>query len=412
MLYFGVALRAAAAACGAMGTCLSGCAWMSFEISLEFALSLSAAAALGLAFLLSAVFLRGRAALAALLLLWSWAGLALSAGHLPSFTDAPARIEAVLLFAPLNMLFLASIAETVFWSRIGLVLGALITVQTFAAWVLPAEFWDAVWRIERMPARYVGELFRARTLPPPGLSMMIGLLGASLALGRGYLRRDVVLYGVAIAALAAGWIGYGLLLGVSVDPALMMAGVGLAVAASWASYRMAFLDALTQLPGRRMLDERMARLGRRWAVAMIDVDHFKKFNDSHGHDVGDDVLRMVAAKLRKHFGSDAYRFGGEEFAVLFAGRSDRDAVARCEAFRADVAGHEMVVRSVVREGKGKRGAGKSKRHKTVSVTVSIGIAQRTARRRRPEVVLKAADVSLYDAKKAGRNRVIEHSRDG
>ena len=112
------------------------------------------------------------------------------------------------------------------------------------------------------------------------------------------MRRDVVLYGVAIAAFVTGWIGYGLLLGASANPALLFAGLGLAGAAGWASYRMAFLDALTQLPGRRMLDERMARLGRRWAVAMIDVDHFKKFNDSHGHDVGDDVLRMVAAKLQ------------------------------------------------------------------------------------------------------------------
>ena len=384
---------------------------MSFEVSLDLALSLLAASVLGLAFLLAAFFLRGRAALAALVLLWAWAGLALAAGHLPAFTDAPPRIEAVLLFAPLDLLILACVVETIVLSRIGAIVTTILALQTAAAWLLPAEFWDAVWRLERTPARFVGELFRARGLPPPGLSMAIGVLGSIVSLVRGYLRQDVVLYGVAIAALAAGWIGYGLLLGVSANPALLLAGLGLGMAAGWASYRMAFLDALTQLPGRRMLDERMARLGRRWAVAMIDVDHFKKFNDTHGHDVGDDVLRMVAAKLRKHFGGDAYRYGGEEFSVLFAGRADRDAIARCEAFREDVGGHEMVVRSVEREGKAKRGAAKGKQQKTVSVTVSIGVAHRAGRRRRPEVVLKAADVSLYDAKKGGRNRVVEHVKE-
>ena len=385
---------------------------MSFEVSLDLALSLAAAIVLGLAFLLAALFLRGRAALAAVLLLWAWAVLALSGGLLPWIPEVPLRIEAVLLFAPINMLLLATVVETTVWSRTSGFVGALICLQTLGAWALPAEFWDAVWRLERLPARVLGDVFHARTLPPPGLSMAIGLLGAMLALVRGYMRRDVVLYGVAIAAFVTGWIGYGLLLGASANPALLFAGLGLAGAAGWASYRMAFLDALTQLPGRRMLDERMARLGRRWAVAMIDVDHFKKFNDSHGHDVGDDVLRMVAAKLRKHFGGDAYRFGGEEFCVLFSSRNDLDAIAGCEAFRADVASHEIVVRSVARKGKGRRGAGKQKQDASVSVTVSVGIAHRTARRRRPEVVLKAADVALNDAKRGGRNRVVEHPANG
>ena len=406
---------------------------MSFEITFELALAWAAVAALSLAFLLSAAFHRGRAALAALVLLWAWAGLAMATGTLPGPTASPLRIEAVLLGAPLDLLLLACIVETVLLSRTGALLVALLLLQSGAAWLLPVELWDSVWRIERLPARWIGEAFAARGLPPPGLSLLIGCLAAGIAAVRAWRSADPVLAGVSGASLVTGWLGYGLLLGTAADGPLLAAGLALVGGAGWASYRMAFLDALTGLPGRRMLDERMARLGRRWSVAMIDVDHFKKFNDRYGHDVGDQVLRMVAAKLRSHFGANAFRYGGEEFSVIFPGRSEREARLRCEAFREDVAGHEMILRAQDRpakappkkrvgkaaagkatgaaKGKAKAGAakaGKGAKRDGVSVTVSVGIARRTAKRRRYEVVLKAADVALYDAKKGGRNRVSEH----
>ncbi|MDP0971523.1 diguanylate cyclase, partial [Klebsiella pneumoniae] len=84
----------------------------------------------------------------------------------------------------------------------------------------------------------------------------------------------------------------------------------------------AFRDELTGLPGRRALNERTQRLGRNYVLAITDVDHIKRFNDTHGHDVGDQVLRLVASKLSKvNGGGRAYRYGGEEFAVVFAGKS-------------------------------------------------------------------------------------------
>ncbi|MBD9413860.1 GGDEF domain-containing protein [Pseudomonas sp. PDM16] len=80
------------------------------------------------------------------------------------------------------------------------------------------------------------------------------------------------------------------------------------------AYQMAYRDELTGLPGRRALNDRLDRLGRNYVIAMADVDHFKKFNDTHGHDVGDQVLRLVASQLRRiGGGGKAYRFGGEEF---------------------------------------------------------------------------------------------------
>src|SRR3990167_5951921 len=82
------------------------------------------------------------------------------------------------------------------------------------------------------------------------------------------------------------------------------------------SHRLAFRDELTGLPSRRALEEGLHGLGPAHAIAMVDVDHFKKFNDTHGHDIGDQVLRLVAAQLRKiGGGGKAYRYGGEEFTL-------------------------------------------------------------------------------------------------
>ena len=390
--------------------------------------------ALVLAALLSGAFHRGRAAIAALVLLWLWFVFAQRLGLLVLEGIGPARLEPFLLGAPLLLCVLAVSRETVFRSR--LALGILIAVGALSAgaWLLPDLFWNRCYDLERAPARWFGEPFLQRGLPAPGASAYVSIVFALLAVLRGWRDDDTVLYGVAAALLAAGWIAHGVLLGAAPWLPLLLAGVALAVAAGRASYRMAFLDALTGLPTRRMLDERMARMGRRWAVAMVDVDHFKQFNDTHGHDVGDQVLKMVAACLRAHFGADAYRYGGEEFSVLFVGNATASAEARCDAFRQALAERTLVLRKAPRpaagDGRGAaskarkkrkatgkanektaaRGAGKAgKRGKastaSVSVTVSIGLAHRTRRRFRPEVVLKAADVVLYAAKQGGRNRV-------
>ena len=175
------------------------------------------------------------------------------------------------------------------------------------------------------------------------------------------------------------------------------------------SHRMAFRDELTGLPGRRALDERLRATGRTYAVAMVDVDHFTKFNDTHGHDVGDQVLRLVASRLAGVGGGGiAFRYGGEEFTILFAGKDADEVLPHLERLRADIAGYRMALRAPdrprrSRSGKRRRGAAGST--KNLSVTVSIGVAARTPRHDQPEAVIKAADKALYRAKRAGRNRV-------
>lgn len=193
---------------------------------------------------------------------------------------------------------------------------------------------------------------------------------------------------------------------------IMCSQVMLMIAAAVAheAYQMAFRDELTGLPGRRALNERMQRLGRNYVLAMTDVDHFKKFNDTHGHDVGDQVLRLVASKLSKVTGGGrAYRYGGEEFAVVFAGKTLDECMPHLEMIRETIATYNIQLRNQDnrpqddQQGRQRRGAAGAS---SVSVTISIGVAERLMEHRTPEEVLKAADQALYSAKGAGRNCVI------
>ena len=197
---------------------------------------------------------------------------------------------------------------------------------------------------------------------------------------------------------------------------IMCSQVMLMIAAAVAheAYQMAFRDELTGLPGRRALNELMQRLGRNYVIAMTDVDHFKKFNDTHGHDVGDQVLRLVASRLSKVTGGGrAYRYGGEEFALVFAGKTAEECVPHVEAVREVIANYVMHLRDQSSRPQDdtsgrQRRAGNS--GGTVSVTISIGVAERQVDHRNPEAVLKSADQALYSAKGAGRNCVMVHGQ--
>ncbi|MGH8345891.1 MAG: GGDEF domain-containing protein [Pseudomonas sp.] len=192
---------------------------------------------------------------------------------------------------------------------------------------------------------------------------------------------------------------------------IMCSQVMLMIAAAVAheAYQMAFRDELTGLPGRRALNERMQRLGRNYVLAMSDVDHFKKFNDTHGHDVGDQVLRLVASKLAKiGGGGKAYRYGGEEFALVFAGKTLEECMPHLEVIRESIATYNIQLRNQENrpqddnQGRQRRAGSAAS---SVSVTVSIGVAERIDQRT-PEEVLKSADQALYSAKGAGRNCVM------
>jgi diguanylate cyclase (GGDEF)-like protein len=179
------------------------------------------------------------------------------------------------------------------------------------------------------------------------------------------------------------------------------------------SLQLAYRDELTDLPTRRALRDQLLKLGRRYSIAMVDIDHFKRFNDRYGHDVGDQVLKMVATHLaRAGGGSRAFRYGGEEFTLVFSGKHAEQAEPYLESLRKEIADAKFVVRNKPRKKskpgrkrKTKRSSSSAAGKKTVSVRVSIGLDDNSKGHKTPEQVIKAADKALYRAKKKGRNRV-------
>jgi diguanylate cyclase (GGDEF)-like protein len=160
---------------------------------------------------------------------------------------------------------------------------------------------------------------------------------------------------------------------------------------------LATLDSLTGLPNHRHFmtrlheeHDRLQRLAEPASLAMLDLDHFKQINDSHGHAAGDAVLShfadLVRAELRKV--DVPGRLGGEEFAILMPGTEPAEALALAERLRRNLE-HQPVVLDDT----------------TVTVTVSIGIAELRRDDRLPEAALRRADRALYRAKDAGRNRI-------
>ncbi|MDU0114440.1 GGDEF domain-containing protein [Psychrosphaera aquimarina] len=179
------------------------------------------------------------------------------------------------------------------------------------------------------------------------------------------------------------------------------------------SYQMAFSDELTGLSARRALLQSSISLGKKYTIAMLDVDHFKKFNDTYGHDVGDQVLKLVASKINEiKGGGKAYRYGGEEFTIVFPNKSVNYAIPYLEQVRESIAIYAMTIRDN-NERPDDSKTGKSQRSKNdtsskvVNVTISIGVAEREGDLKDFDQVMKQADEALYRAKQAGRNCLAE-----
>ena len=191
------------------------------------------------------------------------------------------------------------------------------------------------------------------------------------------------------------------------------------------SYLLAYHDELTTLPSRRAFNDALLRLQPPYSIAVVDIDHFKRFNDTYGHDTGDQVLRLVAASLaRVTGGGHAYRCGGEEFNIVFAGKNTAQVVDHLERLRATIESSEFRMRSGdrrqiprgpdrrkqrtrgrVRKADAIRQLAQESTAAPLTVTVSIGVATSPREQSDPEHVLQAADKALYRAKANGRNRV-------
>ena len=186
------------------------------------------------------------------------------------------------------------------------------------------------------------------------------------------------------------------------------AGLIIIISVIETAYAMAFQDDLTGLPARRAMNSALQGLGKRFTIAMLDIDFFKKFNDRFGHDVGDQVLCMVASHLKRvGGGGKPFRYGGEEFTILFPGSFKEEALPHLERLRESIEAAKFVLRSKDRPKKPPRILKKKEsKPKTVSVTISIGVAEPQGSRTSPSAVIKTADKALYRAKKRGRNCVV------
>jgi two-component system cell cycle response regulator len=162
---------------------------------------------------------------------------------------------------------------------------------------------------------------------------------------------------------------------------------------------MALTDALTGLHNRRYMEAHLGNLAQRavhsertMALLMIDIDHFKRVNDTYGHPVGDKVLRAVAERLQaslRPFDTVA-RWGGEEFMVVMPEADEKVGRMVAERLRAAVEAAPIAVDGI---------------GEPLHVTVSVGAAAAGAKGFVPDELIRAADAALYRAKESGRNRV-------
>jgi diguanylate cyclase (GGDEF)-like protein len=323
--------------------------------------------------------------------------LSLSAALLAGYPAATGEREtAVLMFAPWLLLAAAAMPERGLLARRNLLLLFACVIAIWLTLAAPPHVWSAL-----HAALPLG------VLPWSAAASAAGLIGIAAALcvmrwrlGGGPMEAGlaIVLTCAAIAVLPGTRNGGAAL-------ALAFAGAAGILAVLYASFRMAFVDTLSGLPNRRALDEALARLSGSYAVAMVDIDHFKRFNDTHGHEAGDLVLKAVARELRAIRGGHAFRFGGEEFCVLFGGSHSRGAADAMEAARKRVEQTRVRIRSLPNPRR-RTQAVKRNQASDVRVTISIGLAERDASARTPGDVLKIADQALYRAKGGGRNELV------
>jgi len=345
----------------------------------------------GIALLLALGFRRNRAVLVLAVLMFS----SLAVAGVMATEQGARGADAARMFAPWLLLAAAALPERGPLARRNLVLLLVLLIASWLTLDAPEHVWPGL----------RGALpFGALRWSAGAVAATLTFCAAALCVLRWVLNGAPMEAGLGIVL---GLAAFALLPSMQSDgssTAFAFAGICALFAVLYASYRMAFMDALSGLPNRRALDETLAQLSGDYAISMVDIDHFKLFNDTHGHAAGDRVLQAVAQQLRRERRGRAFRYGGEEFCLLFTGSRHRDAAAMCDETRGRIEAMRVRIRSA--PAKTRRGQSARVDPSEVKVTVSIGIALRDAQLRFASDVIKAADQALYRAKAKGRNRVV------
>ncbi len=299
------------------------------------------------------------------------------------------------LLVPLNTLVFANTQERGIFSTVGNVKLALLGVQatlTFYCLLFQEGWLSSLKEYAIFPARV------QRSFVPDDLVVVIFLLTLLVFILRDFFKRDSN-QSVQFFSLSTVFMAF-------LKPndvlwySLFISGSALyhLLTLIQKSYTMAYIDDLTGAPGRRALNEDLHKLNGLYTLAMIDIDNFKQFNDKYGHDVGDEALRHVARTMKRALrAGKLYRFGGEEFTIIYAGRDTAHALINLEEIRRKVETEPLV--SQIKTGKSAGG-------KKLPLTISLGFSESKSENR-PAEILKLADKALYRAKEKGRNQVCQ-----
>jgi diguanylate cyclase (GGDEF)-like protein len=339
-------------------------------------------------------------------------------GHVAPGTPGWTAIQAAALLVPLDFVLIALMQERGFTVAAVAPVGMFLFVESVIVAVLCRAAEES-----SSPATRVHHRATAGSLP--GYALPVFAAAAIFLLTRFLLTRKAVdsafLWSLSAFFLSLRFTG------TTRVSTLYSATAACILAASIIenSYLLAYHDELTTLPSRRAFNEALLRLQYPYSIAVVDIDHFKRFNDTHGHDTGDQVLRLVATGLaRVTGGGQAYRCGGEEFNIIFPGKTTAEVVDHLEQLRAAIESSEFRMRGGdrrqdlrgpdrrngrargrARKGQAIRQLAQEKPSALLSVTVSIGVATSAKAELDSSLVLQAADKALYRAKANGRNRV-------
>ena len=320
-------------------------------------------------------------------------------------------LRALAILVPLNLFLIAQMPERGFTISGTASLGIFLLVQVVVLTVISQSSAGSLSpRVHHLPA----------TVSLPDYALIAFILSGAILFVRSLLTRkpadNALFWSLAAFFLALHYSGMP-----RTSTLYCIAGaLILATAVIENSYLLAYHDELTALPSRRAFNDALLRLPETYSIAVVDIDHFKRFNDTYGHDVGDQVLRLVATNLsRVTGGGEAYRCGGEEFTILFPGKTMPEVLDHLEQLREKIESSEFRMRAGDRRhvprGPDRRSAGaklstpkKVRRpspRDSVAVTVSMGVASAMKGEARPEAILQRADKALYRAKANGRNRI-------
>ena len=388
--------------------------WLTLTFSF---LTLLYYAGLLLGLLLAWKFHSGRAFFALLVLFLAQQAIIVLAGLGPVKSPRHAALETVVLLVPLNLVLLSLSREwSLTLSTTGWTVTFLFVQSTIVAALARAR--------ENSPLPFGATRHVVSLLSSPHVWAILGMTAVLLLVRFALTRKPVdsalfwsfgsyfmAVYSGGAGRVATGYFAASILI--------------LAASIIETSYLLAYHDELTTLPSRRAFEETLLRLQPPYSIAMVDIDHFKQFNDTYGHDTGDEVLRLVAFSLaRITGGGHAYRCGGEEFAIVFSGKTTSEVFAHLERLRATIESSSFRLRgsdrrqlprgtdrrsqrsrSRGRKGHALRRLARAESNTLLSVTVSIGVATATHEKTIPDRIVEAADKALYRAKAAGRNRV-------